>query len=83
MQLAAIHPDMAVVSDLNTFDGTFVHRRTDLTNIGGQSRPDLESRFAGHNHAANNCELRKGVVRQVELDGPGENSLEELVVSRI
>ena len=35
MQRVAIHPGVAVVSDLDAFNGIFVQRRTNLTDIAG------------------------------------------------
>ena len=81
MQCAATHSDQAVVVSLNAVDDILIHRRTDLTNVPGESRTDLETQFSGQNRTANNGELRKRVLLTVELDRLGDYPFEELVIS--
>ena len=78
MQCAAAHSDLPVVVSLNALNDIFVHRRTDLTNIAGQSRTDPEAQFPGQNQPANNRELRIRACLAVEFDRPGEYPLKEL-----
>src|SRR5262249_14604297 len=75
--------DLPVVMLLHILKFSDGQPRAVLCDVLGQTTPDAESQFAGHNERADDTKFGERVLRAVNFNHTVNDALEELVVARV